>query len=322
MPGKVRELGWSLSRARMFEECPRRYYYHYYFCQAGYAPDAPEEARLALEMRSVKGLDMWVGEVVHETIQWALEQARSGAIPSEQDAKAEARRRLSEGWLGSLKQLWRTHPKDAYSNLFEHYYGISVGAAATDRLKNKAFLSVGNFTESEIFKQIAAMPDDRWLPIEKYASFRLDGLLVYVKFDFALREGERLTVYDWKTGKLSQNETRQLTCYAMYTSSKWSVPIENVKVCAVYLQPALEVNERPVGGDDVEDLRLYAKQSFNAMVNCLRFPARNIAAMEDFAMTGNLLRCVRCNFKGICEQGKQASGELDEVPIVEDWDES
>ena len=38
-------------------------------------------------------------------------------------------------------------------------------------------------------------------------------------------DGERLIVYDWKTGQVSENEVRQLACYAMYTSSKWEVPI-------------------------------------------------------------------------------------------------
>ena len=82
MAVKNRELSWSLSKARTFEECPRRYYYHHYFAKAGYSTDAPEEARLALEMRYIKGLDMWVGEVVHETIQWVLEQAKNGIIPT------------------------------------------------------------------------------------------------------------------------------------------------------------------------------------------------------------------------------------------------
>lgn len=321
MSGKARELSWSLSRGRMFEECPRRFYYHYYFAQVGFSPDAPEEARLALEMKRIKGLDMWIGEVVHETIQWALEQVQGGTILSEQDAKAEARRRLSDGWQGSVRQLWRMNPDETYPNLFEHYYGTPVGAAVTDRLKSKAFTSVTNFMGSEVFKQISDAPTDRWLPIERYASFRMDGLLMYVKFDFALKDGEQLTVYDWKTGNPTQDEIRQLTCYSMYTSTKWDIPIANVKTCAVHLQPELDVMERLVDEADLEELRSYVKQGFNAMVKCLRNPARNLAAMEDFPMTGNLLRCVRCNFKGICDQGRQASGELEEMPPVEGWEE-
>ena len=320
MSSKVRELSWSLSRAKMFETCPRCFYYHYYFAQAGYSPDAPEEARLALEMKRIKGLDMWVGEIVHDTIQWALEQAKTGHIVTEQDAKAETRRRLSDGWLGSVKQLWRMHQDDEYPNLFEHYYGTTVTSAVTDRLKNKAFLSVGNFIDSPIFRQITSTSADSWLPIEKYASFRLDGLLMYVKFDFALKDGQLLTVYDWKTGNPTPDEMRQLACYAMYTSSKWEVPIENIKVCAVHLQPTLEASEHQVDESDVEEIRAHVKQSFNSMLECLRNPARNIAAMEDFPMTGNLMRCIRCNYKGICTQGAQASGDIDDLP-PQDWDE-
>ena len=321
MAGKVRELSWSLSKARTFEECPRRFYYHYYYAQAGYAPGAPEDARLALEMKRIKGLDMWIGEVVHQTIQWALEQAQGGQVPSEADGKADARRRLSEGWKGSLKQLWRTLPDEQCPNLFEHYYGIQVGSAVTDRLKNKAFVSIENFLSSDVFKQIAAASKDRWLPIDRFASFRMDGLLFYVKFDFALKEEKHLTVYDWKTGKPTEGEARQLACYAMFASSTYGYPLESIKVCAAHLQPEFEGCERFVDEGEVEEARVFARDSFNAMVKLLHNPARNLARMEDFPMTGNLIRCVRCNYKGICEHGKQASGELDELEIVQDWGE-
>jgi len=322
MAGKVRELEWSLSRGRMFEECPRRFYYHYYFAKAGFAPDAPDEARLALEMRRLKGLDMWVGEIVHQVIQWTLEQAKAGTVISKPAAQSQTRHLLSDGWKCSITQEWRKKQDDEHPSLFEHYYEVPVGKAVTDRLKEKAFTSIGNFMDSDIFKEIAAAPAERWLPIDKYASFRLDGLLMYVKFDFALRDGKRLTVYDWKTGNPTPDEDRQLTCYSMYTSSKWDIPIKNVKACAVHLQPTLEEHTLLVDEDGMDDLRTFVKQGFNAMVQCLRNPARNIAAMDDFAVTGNLLRCVRCNFKRICEQGRLASGELEGAPPTDDWGET
>ena len=310
MSGKVYELGWSLSRARTFDECPRRFYYHYYFAKIGFAPDAPEEAVLALEMRRLKGLDMWVGEIVHQVIQWSLEQAKSGTIVSKAAAEAEVKRLLSGGWRSSHLREWRRYQDDEHPSLFEHYYGVEVGKAVTDRLKEKALTSVGNFMDSGVFRTIVAAPSDTWLPIEKYASFRIDGLLMYVKFDFALRDGKKLTVYDWKTGNPTPDEERQLTCYAMYTSDKWKIPLKGVTAAAVHLQPALDVRELSVDETRQDELRTYVKQSFNAMVGCLRNPARNIAAMDDFAMTGNLLRCRYCVFKGVCEQGKLAAGEL------------
>jgi len=71
---------------------------------------------------------------------------------------------------------------------------------------------------------------------------------------------------------------------------------------------------------DIEEAQAFVKQSFNAMVKCLHNPVRNIAVMEDFPMSGNLLRCGRCNFKGICEQGAFAHNE--EMPPIEDLEET
>lgn len=311
MVATKRELSWSLSRARMFQECARRYYYHSYLAKAGYVHDAPADAGYALEMRSLKGLDMWVGEIVHEVIQWTLEQARTGALPSLDEARAETRRRLSEGWKGSVKQLWRTDAQ-SYPSLFDHYYRLPYSPATISRIKDKAFLSITNFMQSEVLERILATRPEDWLPIDRYASFRIDGLLFYLKFDFALRLRDRLVIYDWKTGNPSPDIVRQLACYAMYTSSRWRVPIETIRVCAVHLQPELQCVEQMADEELIEEAKDYVTHSFASMLRCLRDPERDLAAQEDFPMTGNLLRCVRCNFRGICSQGIAATGTVDD----------
>ena len=138
----------------MFHECPRRFYYSYYFAKIGFAPDAPEEAILALEMKGIKGLDMWVGEIVHQVIQWMLEQAKAGSIVSKELALSEAKRLLSHGWKSSSRQEWRRSQDDEHPNLFEHYYKMEVGKAVTDRLKDKTLTSVGNFADSDLYTWI------------------------------------------------------------------------------------------------------------------------------------------------------------------------
>lgn len=314
---KMKELSWSLSRARMFEECPRRFYYNFYLAPLGYLQDSPEEAKRAYEMKLIKSLDMWVGEVVHQTIQWMLEQARVGTITSADAARADVHQRLKDGWKGSKEELWRTHPPDIYPNLFEHYYDIEVGKSTKERLKIKAYVSVEKFRQIGAFERIANTPTDRWLPIDRFASFRLDGILMYVKFDFAIKDGKRIIIYDWKTGNISPDENRQLACYAMYTASKWNTPIENIAVCPAHLQPDFQYIEHSVSLEQLEEAKIYIKQSFNAMTKCLRNPVRNIAAIDDFPPTGNLCRCSRCSFKGICEQGKYASGDYDDLPVIQ-----
>jgi hypothetical protein len=308
MPFNKKEIAWSLSKARMFEECRRRFYLHYYLAKLGNLTDPPPDAHLALEMKNIKGLDMWVGEVVHATIQWALELVKLGMTPSEQDVKAEARRRLSEGWAASLRQLWRIERGDDHPNLFEHYYKVPVDDSTPKRLKEKAYLSLTNFLSSEVFGRISNTPPDRWLPIEKYASFRMpsigvgdgDAILFYLKFDFAMRTESGISVFDWKTGKPSMEESRQLACYAMYAADRWEFPTGKINVCAVHLQPELEAVERPVDETDIEEAVVHAQATFNSMKSCLHDPVHDIALKDDFPMTGNFMRCSRCNFKAIC----------------------
>lgn len=318
MQSNVKENTWSLTRARIFYECPRRYYYQYHYARIGFGHDIPQDAVLASEMSSIQSMDMWVGDVVHQTIEWILQLCKSGDMPSIKDAESHLLSLLSWGWKGSMKKLWRNEKRGVYPNLFEHYYEIPVGKAVTDRLRFRALMSIKNFMESDLYRQITLTSADAWLPIEKYASFRLNSLLLYVKFDFAMRDNDALLIYDWKTGKVSSDEKRQLTCYAMYTSEKWRAPIEKVRAAAVHLQPEITILDHTINDESIEDLRDYIMQSFNAMLKCLRDPQRQIAAIDDFPMTGNLLRCSRCNFRGLCEQAKAYNSYIDSEDIEYD----
>lgn len=317
MAGKDKEISWSLTKARMFQTCPRSFYYTYYLAKAGRDYDAPEEARLAAEMKRLKGLDMWVGEVVHQVIQGTLEQVRNGEDVSREGAVAEAKRLLSSGWRCSNSQEWRKFADDEHPSLFNHYYKLPVNAERISVIKQKTLTSVENFMDSDVFHRIVGTSTELWLPVEKYAAFRLDGLLMYVKFDFAHKDGKQLVVYDWKTGKPSGEQERQLTCYALYTSDKWSVPLPNVKACVVHLQPEIECREFVVDDASLDDLRSYIMRTFSDMVECLRNPARDIAVIDDFSTTDDLKKCLWCNFRGVCEQGQVACGVSDD-PVPEE----
>lgn len=312
MYNKPKEHGWSLSKARTFNECPRRYYFQYYYSKNGYEPDPQHDAVLALEMSTIQTMDMWLGECVHKTIEWILNHSKTEGIPAVKTAQSYLLNEMSRGWLGSRKRQWKNEKKGVYPNLFEHYYHLRVGKASTDRLKEKGLQCIENFISSGLFRQITLAPTTKWLPIEKYSAFRLDGLLFYVRFDFALQDRDELIIYDWKTGNKSNDELRQLTCYCMYASQKWDTPIENIKAVSVHLQPTLEAEIQQVDESSIEDLQMYARQSYTGMIKRLRDPQKDIAARDDFPMTGNFIRCKRCSFIGLCEQGKMQNAHPDE----------
>lgn len=305
---KSREIAWSNSRAGMFAECRRRFFYQYVFSEP---PESSEAAARVFEMRGVTGLDLWLGQVVHSSIEWALLRTFEGSAASSAEAEKEIVRRLSEGWKASRAELWRTNRGDDFPCLFEHYYGVTVSREKTDALKEKGLSCVRNFMASEVFERVTQLPTDSWLPIERYSSLRVNGILFFVKLDFAVREEGLLWVYDWKSGKPSGDDRRQLLCYGLYASGKWEVRPEELRLCAAYLFPAFDLVCESASEEEFSEIRKFVRAGYGEMLSCYRDPNRGLASMEDFTMTDVVWRCGRCAFKGVCEGASRLRDEAD-----------
>jgi len=48
------EFSWSISRDRVFQTCPRQYYFNYYGYWGGWETDAPERTRQIYVLKQLK----------------------------------------------------------------------------------------------------------------------------------------------------------------------------------------------------------------------------------------------------------------------------
>ncbi len=86
---------WSVTRARTFQECPRRYYYRYHLAPEARRPHAPAAASDADRVKNLVGLEAWAGNVVHQAIEAVLARWRAGKAFCEAEAMEYAARLLS-----------------------------------------------------------------------------------------------------------------------------------------------------------------------------------------------------------------------------------
>src|SRR3989454_9175316 len=78
------DFSWSRSRDNAFQECKRRYYYHYYGAWGGWDAAAPEEVRRLYVLKQLASRQQWAGRVVHDAIEMALHAFAQGRdIPVE-----------------------------------------------------------------------------------------------------------------------------------------------------------------------------------------------------------------------------------------------
>ena len=98
------------------------------------------------------------------------------------------------------------------TNLFEHYYEKTMSDQELLDIRDLMINSVDGFFASDSYRFIQTMSDTQWLAIEDLDSFEIHGAKLWVKLDFAIRHGDRVYIYDWKTGKVAKENEVQLEC--------------------------------------------------------------------------------------------------------------
>ena len=292
------KFSWSFSRHKMHSECPRKYYYHYYAFWGGWSPNADPFRKKLYCLRNMKNLPMWAGEIVHQTIKWIL-QAKKNKINIPLDkAHHYAESLIRTGWQQSLNKDWLNQPKEAL-NLFEHYYQRPVSQEIIDKkLRTKVYPSLENFYDSGFLEDLARIPPEDYLIMEKLESFAFNGTTVYIVPDLAIRS-DFYYLYDWKTGTPSDDDILQLSAYALYAATKWNLAMDQVKIIPVYLslKPTSFAACRELETGRISE---FIQTSIEEMKSRLTCAVSNQACVERFPKTASRHRCQTCFFQEVC----------------------
>ncbi len=185
--------------------------------------------------------------------------------------------------------------------LFEHEYGIEVSDKQWKEMAQNVETCLRNFYASDIYGGLKSHGKEGWLEVEEFSSFNLDSIKINVVIDCALKEGNGIIIYDWKTGKnLSEDLSVQLCCYAFYAMEKWHIPPDSMQVVEYNLQ-SNKANSFSVTMAEVEGIKGYIKGSVTDMQSLLKDPENNIPLSEDeFTKVDDERVIPRCNFRKVC----------------------
>lgn len=284
----------------MFEECRRRYYYHYYGAWGGWDTGAPGDARRLYVLKQLTGRQGWAGRVVHSAIELTLKALHAGQTLPEAWLLEETVRRMREEWRFSQRGGYRERPKDGVA-LFEHEYAVEVRAQTWQLLRDHVLRCLRNFHRLPLLEEIRRTPPERWILIEDIRAFTFEGTPVFAAPDFGFwTPADRLALVDWKTGSPHPEETAvQLGGYALYARDILEVSPALVDLIEVNLR-AGEVTVHPWDEARLETIRDRLRLSIRGMKAWLRDPDANVAVLEDFERTEDLRLCRWCNFKSVC----------------------
>jgi len=292
------EFSWSKSRDEVFQTCKREYYFQHYGFWDGWKEGSP--AREAYILKGLTTRQAWVGEVVHDFIKKVLifNKARM-QLPLPQ-LLCELRQRLNEEFCFSKAKGYRQYPKK--TGLFEHEYDVPLTQDEWNETFKLAEDAITKFYNSDTLQRIQEISSKNWVYPEEYSHFDFEGTKVNVQLDFAIKESDSGTIYDWKTGKETSNDVAmkiQLPCYALYASQKWKLPPDKI-IVKIY-NPRLEKEETfAITEEAINGIKQYMRNSIAEMKASLQDPENNSARIEDFPETESKGHCQYCKFKRLC----------------------
>ena len=298
MRALVNEFSWSRTRDKVFQDCRRRYYYHYYGAWGGWEAEADPPARQLYILKQLGTRQMWAGRLVHEAVERALLAFRDGYALSEGALIEDTVRQMRAEWKGSRDGVYRQNPKR--TGLFEHEYAVPIKAIEWQALRDHVVRCLRNFHRLPLLTDIKQTPTDRWALVEDVGTFQFEGTVVYTAPDFGYwNRAGRLQLVDWKTGGNGADVSLQLGGYALYALEVLGVDLPRVDLLEVNLREG-KVTVHPwdvVGLDRVRD---HVRLSIRSMKAYLRDAALNTAEESNFEKTDDLRICRWCNFRAVC----------------------
>ncbi len=306
------EFAWSASRASNFAECRRRHYYSYYGGWLGWKPESEPARRKIYQLGKLQRMPMAAGSAVHESLS-AYFQAKPDHVADVKETTDWALGQLRESFRESQSGKWR-QSLSKFTYLAEHYYGEdSVSDRAATASYGKRYVEriercvQGFFTLRDLAWVREASPDD-YVFVEtsenKFGSFKLDDLKVFGTPDFALRDGDgNVHLYDWKTGRPTEDDAFQLHVYAIFAREEWGVPLERFTGYDVYLDGGAVVRCE-ITPESLSAAESRIQSSADAMRE-LHFDAgRGMGDAEAFPLipldSPAAGACARCNFRELC----------------------
>jgi len=292
------EFSWSKSRDSLFKECRRKYFFNHYGFWNGWVNSEEERVKQIYYLKKLSTKELWLGSTVHGVIEFVLKRFRIGEEVGLSHALVILRKRMESDFEMSKLGGYTGFRSKAH-RFFEDEYDIEISKEDKEKMFDKAEKCLINFFNSDIFMEIRRTPVEDWITLEDFLSFDFSGDKVYLSIDFAMRKGDKVILYDWKTGGERKSDYElQLGLYALYVSEKFNISPEDIEAKMFYL--AIDkVDSFDIDKEKLEEVRGYVKGSILDMKKLLRDVSDNEAGEEDFECSQGYF-CKRCNFKRVC----------------------
>jgi len=315
----INTFTWSFSADEAFNTCRRKRYWGKYEMWNGWDRRAPEVKKKAYMMTKIQNRYSIQGVAAEDTIMWTLKEFQAGRKPTADEAyETIAKPYLNKCWKESRDQRWKESPKK-YCNLQEHYYGGDDVSAdwIQDAIKTVK-TCVSNFIEN-IYPRLSHIKAEDEVAVATVQNssepehFRYEDVKIYSIPDYVYKQGDKLHIIDWKSGKPKPEHRYQLGIYGLWATEVHGYKAEDVTLSLEYLAHNEHV-ELPFSEEYRQEIIEMISNSVGEMSEYLDGMDRtkNIPLpREEWELAENPYSCKFCNFFELCKP------ELDELGMLD-----
>lgn len=293
------EFSWSKSRDQVFRECKRKYFFNHYGFWGGWDKSKSERIKKIYYLKQLATKEIWIGQVIHNIIEYVLKKYKEGEKISLSHAIAILEKRLSSQYIASRIKDYGPFPSKILK-LFEHEYKINISEAEKEKLFDYARNCVINFYNSDIFMDIRKSNINDWILLEDFLKFDFEGNTIFLSIDFAMKKGENIILYDWKTGReRTADFDMQIMLYSLYVSQRFNIAPDKI-IARVFNLSIDKVDDFKVDYEKLENAKKYMRDSISEMKKRLDSIPENLASEGKFEKEESY-HCSRCNYEKVCK---------------------
>lgn len=298
-------MNWSVSTTKLFQSCPRKYYYQQILAK-GDSEDP--RVRESMQLKQLNNLYAWRGSLV------------DGVISRFVVPKINKREPLDEGHIIAFaKDLMRPDfeflrnvadnksNQNSQCNFLEVAYGRDISHETIDKVESEIITALKNMLNSSLLAQI--IEDNSYLVAQRTLRFSTNGVKVSCTPDLIVfPRNDTPKIIDWKVESIYREHWLQLGIYGVALSkiephrdfpSKWHDFIKDPRKIQLIESQLLRNKEQryTITDDDIVDIEDYIHVTANQMSKLIGDGAVDI---NQFPTTSDPQACQRCQYKRIC----------------------
>lgn len=307
---------WSSSREGTFLECKKKYWYSYYGAWEGW-PLHYKDSRTSVDplahylyrLKNMQSLPIFIGSLVHKVIENLLRTLmKSKKLPSFSFVLEEGKFLLQKGLHESKEKLYLKNPKK-HANLLEDYYKREK--ASVGELESKIETCLFNWYHSPIIQSMILHPAASLGDVEQLMRFSIaPAMECIVVFDLSLywkrgTSGEKLIIFDWKTGAENSRIMKQMLSYALAATHALHAPLSSLILCPFYMSESPHAYKKmgvgqpvPFAEGELEETKASIMNSLSSMQ--AMHTDNPLPAPQHFPYTEERKACFNCPFQEVC----------------------